>query len=657
MNLHCQLPVLLFFIVATTSLLGRGTPDWVKNIRPAELPQFVLDEDPDAVILREGKETVISASGVFITTITGAILVRRVEGYSAARIAVPYSNDTDKVISFQAWTLPKKGKPIVYEKKDFVDSVSSDYKSIATSARVRSIYARGDMKDDTIFAYEAVVEDKGISSQEVWFFQTPYPILKSSISYEFGAGWDVEAKFFNMAPIPSVESSGKRSKILTWTATSIPGVERQPLSPAANELIRWAAFNILPSENSNRQLHHSWDEISLKHTPIYESLAVVTPAMEEKVNELTKESPDQLTTIKTLSEFAQSINYISVALDLGKGGGYKPRPANEVFDTKYGDCKDKTNLLQGLLKVKGIELYPLIVHSGQAKIFENWPSVSQFNHCVAAIKVAENTNLPATIEHHKLGKLLIFDPTSTFTPFGDIPYSIQDSKGIILAGVAGGLVNIPRLPLDKSLVKLEIELELMSNGKAFGVINENSSGQAGKRERQYAFTSDSDYTQMTKDWIASYHPGAEIGEPDRNDDMSTGNFSLRVEFGAPSFAKNMRNVLLIFKPVVINRVNNHPFGDEEREQAVDLFSYNLQETTTIHLPVGFEISELPEDVSLRETFASYDLKITLSENTMTVNRSIQVHPVRVPLEDYPTLEAFYKARIKADQSAVVLERL
>jgi FMN phosphatase YigB (HAD superfamily) len=51
---------------------------------------------------------------------------------------------------------------------------------------------------------------------------------------------------------------------------------------------------------------------------------------------------------------------------------------------------------------------------------------------------------------------------------------------------------------------------LLTGGRAVGVIKETSSGQAGKRERQYAFTKDSDYTQMTKDWIASFHPGAEI---------------------------------------------------------------------------------------------------------------------------------------------------
>ncbi|MCZ6675579.1 MAG: hypothetical protein O7C75_21835 [Verrucomicrobia bacterium] len=417
-----------------------------------------------------------------------------------------------------------------------------------------------------------------------------------------------------------------------------------------------AAFDIIPPANSGRRFYSSWKEISQKRTPTYKSLAVVSPAMEKKVKELTVDSSTTIEVIQTLSEFAQSINYISVALDLGKGGGYTPRPADEVFKTKYGDCKDKTNLLHGLLKIKGIDLYPLIVYSVQTKIFEEWPSPSQFNHCVAAIKVDDTFSSPATIQHPELGNLLIFDPTSTFTPFGDLPYSIQDSKGILLAGDKGGLVSIPRIPLEKSLLKRDIQLELLPNGKAIGVINETSSGQAGKRERQYAFIKDSDYMQMTKDWIASFHPGAEISEPKRDDDISSGNFSMEVAFGAPSFAKNMRNVLLIFKPVALNRVTSVPFGEEDRRQAVDLYSYNLEETTKIFLPEGFEISEMPDNVTLEEEFASYDLTFELKEDAIHVHRSIKVHPVRVELDQYEKLENFYKRWIKADQSSVVLER-
>ena len=420
--------------------------------------------------------------------------------------------------------------------------------------------------------------------------------------------------------------------------------------------LKWAAFNIVAPEKSRRKFFRSWKDSSIARTPTYDALTVISSEMKAKVAELTSGSTDQMDTVRTLSELAQSINYVSVALELGKGGGYRPRPSDEVFKTKFGDCKDKTNLLQGLLKIKGIELYPLIVYSGKNKIFEQWPSSSQFNHCIAAIKVDASFESPASIDHPELGKLLLFDPTSTFTPFGDLPYSLQGSKGLILAGDKGGLIDIPHIPMENNLLQREIEMEVLKNGHAIGRINEISKGQASRAERQYAFTSDSDYKQLTKNWIAEHFPGAEISDPVTEDDRSSGRFKLDVEFAAPAFAKNMRNVLLIFKPLILNRVDTHPFGEDERTQAVDTLPYNLEERIKIYLPEGFEISEIPEDVELAEDFATYSLTFEVSDNTLFVNRTVKVYPTRVPLENYANLEAFYKSRIKADQSTVVLER-
>ena len=646
----------LLLIVSLSTLSAARTPSWLKNIRPEKIPQYALDEDPDVIILRNNQQTVIDSQGKFTTTYSMAMLIRKKEGFSKAAASVPYSSDTDRVNSFDAWVLTPKDKLVSFKKNDYMDSIASNYKNIATTARMRSISARGDVVVNSIFAFQAVVQNNDIFSQERWGFQGPSPILSSSISFEYPEGWSINPVFFNMDPLSPEETKGKRTTKLTWQLNSMPGFEPQPLSPSTNEVTKWAAFNITPPAKSKRKLFTSWEDISKARTPTYDALTVISPEMESKVAELTSSSTSQLDTVRSLSELAQSINYISLALDLGKGGGYTPRPSNEVFKTKFGDCKDKTNLLQGLLKIKGIDLYPLIVYSGKTKIFEQWPSSSQFNHCIAAIKIDEAFDSPATIDHPKLGKLLLFDPTSTFTPFGDLPTSLQGSKGLILAGDKGGLIDIPHIPLENNLLKRDIIVEVLKNGNALGKINEVSQGQASRIERRYAFTSDSDYKQLTKDWISENFPGSQITEPVTEDDRASGQFKLEVEFAAPAFAKNMRNVLLIFKPLMLNRIDEHPFGEEERTQAVDTNPYNLEENITIYLPEGFEVSELPDNVELNEPFGSYSLNFKVEDHTLFVSRSIKIQSQRVAFEDYTALESFYEGRIKADQSTVVLER-
>lgn len=63
--------------------------------------------------------------------------------------------------------------------------------------------------------------------------------------------------------------------------------------------------------------------------------------------------------------------------------GFKPQPPETVFNRRFGDCKDKTHLLQGLLSLLGIESCPVLVHSHLGPTLKNFlPGISVFNHVI-----------------------------------------------------------------------------------------------------------------------------------------------------------------------------------------------------------------------------------------------------------------------------------
>ena len=66
----------------------------------------------------------------------------------------------------------------------------------------------------------------------------------------------------------------------------------------------------------------------------------------------------------------------------------------------YGDCKDKANLMRAMLKTVGITAYPVFIYSGDATLVrEEWPSPTQFNHCIIAMKVGDETQAPTVVQH------------------------------------------------------------------------------------------------------------------------------------------------------------------------------------------------------------------------------------------------------------------
>ena len=74
---------------------------------------------------------------------------------------------------------------------------------------------------------------------------------------------------------------------------------------------------------------------------------------------------------------------------------------------------------------------------------EEWPSPQQFNHCIIAVKIGDETQAPTVVRHPGFGRLLIFDPTDDNTPVGDLPDHEQGSLALIIAGDAGALLRMP----------------------------------------------------------------------------------------------------------------------------------------------------------------------------------------------------------------------
>ena len=86
--------------------------------------------------------------------------------------------------------------------------------------------------------------------------------------------------------------------------------------------------------------------------------------------------------------------------------------------------------MRAMLKVLDITSFPVGIYSGDPDyVREEWASPQQFNHCIIAIKVSDETQVATVISHPTLGRLLIFDATDDDTPVGDLPDHEQGSLG------------------------------------------------------------------------------------------------------------------------------------------------------------------------------------------------------------------------------------
>jgi hypothetical protein len=247
--------------------------------------------------------------------------------------------------------------------------------------------------------------------------------------------------------------------------------------PSILTLAPWVGVNLLGTTARRPLL--SWPEAAKTLTELNDGQAEPNDAMIAKAKTLTAGASTELEKIRALGRFAQQVNYVSIQVNLSRGGGYRPHAAPQVFQKLYGDCKDKANLMRAMLKAVGITAYPVAIYAGdRTHVPVDWVSLGAFNHAISAIRVGPDTDAPAVLEDPKMGRLLFFDPTDPYVPAGYLPVHEQASLALVGAGEAGNLIRIPTGPMGAVAFNRQVDAELKADGSIDGSFVEKSVGEA-----------------------------------------------------------------------------------------------------------------------------------------------------------------------------------
>jgi hypothetical protein len=391
-------------------------------------------------------------------------------------------------------------------------------------------------------------------------------------------------------------------------------------------------------------------------TDLSDPQVVLNDAMISKAKELVAGTQSELGKIAAIARFSQEINYVSIQIGIGRGGGYRPHPATEIFAKAYGDCKDKTNLMRALLKAVGITSYPVSIFSGNRYyVREEWPSPQQFNHCIIAVKVSESIQAPAVVRHEKLGPLLFFDPTDSYTCLGDIPGHEQGSLALLVAGDAGGVLRMPMSPPEANRTERSLELELLADGSIQSRVHEEMTGEAATIARaQFRELAQDAYSRMIERWISGTVRGAKVSKIDFQADKAGGRTALDVQFAAERYGQLMQGKLLIFNPTIVSRRDSVDMTEPLRKLPIVVDSEAFSETLQLKLPAGFVVDEMPDPVDLKAAFGSYHTECSSKEGNLTYRRSLTLSNAVLPAAQYGEIRKFFVSIRDSEQSPVVL---
>ena len=644
----------LLAIVPAVAAAGDEAPSWLKEAATVQVPTY--DKDVPAVVLRREQTTTVGNDGKITTTTMFAVRILTREGRQFARAVEMYLTKTGKVREMTAWLIRPNGFVKKFGKDQTAD-VISDPNDIYDEYRVKMIDATDDVDAGVVFGYEATSEERPVFNQDAWQFQNRLPTLLSRYTLTVPSGWRASGVLFNHAKLePSVSGS-----TYMWELRNLDPIRPEPASPPVDNLAPIVAVSYFPVDSgstSGTRTFETWVQVSRWGTEIHEPQSIPDDSVTAKARELTANSKTELDKIRAIARFVQSLQYISIDIGVGKGNGYRPHAASQVLAKAYGDCKDKANLMRSMLKTLNITAYPVAIYLGDpTRVREEWASPVQFNHCIIAIRISDETQAPSVIQHPTLGRLLIFDATDEHTAIGDLPEDEQGSWALIMAGDSGGLTRMPALSPELSQLDRHANVVLSPDGSITASVKEKSTGQTAVSERRaFKRLSSTEYKGMIEQWVTRGATAAKISKLVPLDDASSGSFDLDVDFTAAFYAQSMQDRLLVFKPAIVSRRESLFLTDAKRSHAVVLDARSFNETVSVKLPAGFAVDELPDPIKLDTPFGSYKTSYEVKDGELLFTRVLAQRAGTIPVDQYPAVRNFFEKIRAADQAPVVLAR-
>jgi hypothetical protein len=629
---------------------GDDVPAWLKAAAASTAPAY--DKDVPGVVVNDESTLTVGEDGHVTTVTTSAVRMLTRAGFESAKAAVGYSTDSGgKVVDLRAWLIRPDGSVRKYGKNETLDRVA-DTGSLYDESRVKEIDAERDAEVGAVFGFQYTTEERPWFPQEEWWFQTDMPSLISRFTIVLPAGWKASGTVFNAPKLdPSVSGNS-----YTWEMRNLPRVENEPSSPSMRSLAAHLAVKYGPAANS-AAFHNfdTWKDVSKWYTELADQQAALDDPLALKARELTASAKTELEKIRAIGRYVQNLQYVSIQIGIG---GWRPHAAAQVFAKQYGDCKDKATLMRAMLRVVKLDSYAMLIYSGdRTRVREEWVSPGQFNHCILAVRVSEETRAPSVIQHPTLGRLLIFDATDPSTPVGDLPDHEQGSFALIAAGDGGTLVRMPVMPPEENMLSREVEAGLAADGSLTATLHENREGQsaAGAR-RMFKGLAPADFTRVIERWVSGGAAGAKFTRIEPQDGHAEGRFRLDVEFTAGRYGQSMQDRLLVFKPAVFARADSVRLSGPTRKYPLVLESLGFSETVRIKLPAGFDVDELPDPIKIDSEFGTYAASYEIKDGQLLYTRKLVQRAATIPAEKYAEVRSFFGRVHASEEAPVVLAR-
>ena len=567
------------------------------------------------------------------------------EGRKYGDIEIPFFKGSGNIVAIHARTIRPDGSIVEFTGKAFDKSIvkARGLKYMAKTftmpdVQVGSIleyYYTEDLAENMVFDSRWILSHE-LFTKKAKFTLNPYE--------RFNLRWS-----WNRLPPGTAQPTQAPNHVVSLEAADIPAFQTEDYMPPENELKSRVDF-IYSEDIPERDSDKYWKKLGKKRNDQMESFVGKHKAMEQAVAGIVSlgDSPElKLQKIYARVQQIRNISYEKEKTEEEQKRSKEKAPDNveDLWKKQYGNGTDITWLFLGLARASGFEASGVWVSERRNYFF--YP------------QTMEGNRLDENIVDVKInGKDVFFDPGAEFTPYGMLPWPETGVKGLKLDKDGGTWIETPVPQSDASTIKRKAELKLSSDtGELEGKVVVTYTGlEASHRRVDQRFGDDAEHKKFLEDEVKEAIPiGCEVeltNQPDWKNSATplVAEYSLKVPGWISAAGRRALMPVGLFSAPEkrlfdhANRV--HPIYFE--------FPFQRSDDITIDLPLGWQISSVPEPRKLDAKAITYDLSATNEKGALHLNRALVVDLVLVPKDKYPALRQVFQVVRTVDEQQVAL---
>lgn len=557
-----------------------------------------------------------------------------------------YSSSFSKVDSIEAYTLlPGKRK---YKKIPVTDFKRSYDKNS---------YIFFDDTEVIHFNFPQLVEGAKIVTSKRWksidphvlgsfYFASYVPTLHASfkIVVEEGIRLDhglVNDSTLNISYTEEVQKDG--SIIYTYEAYDIPKVDFEDNNPGFGYLSPSAYIIIADYKNSQGEQKpilssledlHNWYQTFINNMTI-------DSAIYDLADGLIDESDSEMDIVRKVFYWVQA-NIKYVAFEDGMRG-LIPHQADYVVEKRYGDCKDMTSILVGLLRSKGIDARFTWVGTREIPYrYTEIPSPIVDNHMIASVEVD--------------GQIFFLDATGSYSPLGYPTSMIQGKESLINRNNDFEIVEVPIIPKEKNQTNDTSTLWL-KDGVVFGEGKLTISGLAkvANTHKLIQKTSKAEGNAVRKllsrgnnKFLVDQYDLKYVNDLDKPVEVS---YSFNIADYYREVDGEIYINLCLDRSLINNLIKDRktPFEND----------YKLISTshTKLQIPEGYKVKYIPEGGSCNSSHLGFDISYEQDANSLIFSSSIYLDFLVLYPDAFDSWNSVIDKYAQITRRTIVLEKI